>query len=363
MEEVLLVEIPEFYHFVQRKFLEDPRSRLEGVFPYNISRTLHGVKLLGGLASVDFDFSSEIVMKRVAKTIELMDVVSWINDPQYSGPTFDDTLRVFNTSMETGILSNPSEIDAPKLIKKMAVIYFTRVNNTVESAFSLSFRQVALWKSQMEDHTSDWLRAVLISGLRQTMNGKTYRCVLCYRLGVLLFSFWKPWLACSQVFAGNIYEGHVVSCAGIIGIKHRHNIVRDTIVDICYRSGISAGKEIDIGLEGRHDKPLRLEDMILYSWDGGLDVCVDLTGSSPLKQTGIADFASSRAVIDAAYNVNVSSMRLKEDDIEPGVVLGRSFLRLTKVIANFMTETVTIYPRLDPFLISFDDEEKIDDCW
>nr|GEW69927.1 anaphase-promoting complex subunit 2 isoform X1 [Tanacetum cinerariifolium] len=48
---------------------------------------------------------------------------------------------------------------------------------------------------------------------------------------------------------------HVVSCAGIIGIKHRHNVVRDTLVDICYRSGILAGKEVDIGLDGGRDKP------------------------------------------------------------------------------------------------------------
>nr|GEV70110.1 hypothetical protein [Tanacetum cinerariifolium] len=30
---------------------------------------------------------------------------------------------------------------------------------------------MALWKSQMEDHTSDWFRVVLISGLGQTING------------------------------------------------------------------------------------------------------------------------------------------------------------------------------------------------
>nr|GEV05334.1 hypothetical protein [Tanacetum cinerariifolium] len=87
-----------------------------------------------------------------------------------------------------------------------------------ESTFSLS--------PQTEDHTSDWLRTVLISWLGQTMN------------------------ACSRVFVGHIYGDRVVSCAGIIGIKHRHKVVRDTIVDICYRSGISAGKEVDIGLDG-----------------------------------------------------------------------------------------------------------------
>nr|GEW46440.1 hypothetical protein [Tanacetum cinerariifolium] len=61
---------------------EDPKSRLASVFPSNIARPLHGVKLLGGSASVDFDFSSQLVMKRVAKFIELMDVVAKINDPQ-----------------------------------------------------------------------------------------------------------------------------------------------------------------------------------------------------------------------------------------------------------------------------------------
>ncbi|GJX70451.1 hypothetical protein Tco_0307622 [Tanacetum coccineum] len=104
----------------------------------------------------------------------------------------------------------------------MADIYFTRVTKDAESSFSLSPRQMALWQSQKEDHTSDWLRVVPISGLGQTMN---------------------------------------------------------------------AGKEVDIGLDGGHDKKLRPADMLLYSWDGGLDVCVDLTGSSPLTQTGMSDFA------------------------------------------------------------------------
>ncbi|GKB50127.1 hypothetical protein Tco_0900880 [Tanacetum coccineum] len=111
-------------------------------------------------------------------------------------------------------------------------------------------REIALWQSQREDHTSDWLRVVPISGLGQTMNGKTYRSVLCYRLGVPLFSVSKPCSACSRVFAGDIYGDHVVSCVGTIGIKHCHNMVRDTLVDICFRSGISAGKEVDIGLDG-----------------------------------------------------------------------------------------------------------------
>ncbi|GJS09323.1 hypothetical protein Tco_0366119 [Tanacetum coccineum] len=95
--------------------------------------------------------------------------------------------------------------------------------------------------------------------------------MLCYRLGVPLFYVSKPRSACSKVFTRDIYGDHDVSCDGVIGIKHRHNVVRDTLVDICLRSGISAGKEVDIG-----------------------------GGSSPLTQTGMADFMPGRAVIDAA---------------------------------------------------------------
>ncbi|GKE35612.1 hypothetical protein Tco_1454934 [Tanacetum coccineum] len=52
------------------------------------------------------------------------------------------------------------------------------------------------------------------------------------------------------VFAGDNYGDHALLCAGIIGVKHHHNVVRDTLVDICYRSGISADKEVNIGLDG-----------------------------------------------------------------------------------------------------------------
>ena len=46
-------------------------------------------------------------------------------------------------------------------------------------------------------------------------------------------------------------------------------------------------------------------DMLLYSLDGGLDVCVDLSGSSPLMQTGMADFVPSCAVINSTQRKRV----------------------------------------------------------
>nr|GEV81768.1 hypothetical protein [Tanacetum cinerariifolium]GEW08938.1 hypothetical protein [Tanacetum cinerariifolium] len=45
------------------------------------------------------------------------------------------------------------------------------------------------------------------------------------------------------------------------------------------------------------------------------------------------------------------------------VVLGTSFMRLTKGIANFGNGTITIYPKLDPFLDSSGGTKKTDDEW
>ncbi|GJX08174.1 hypothetical protein Tco_0196106 [Tanacetum coccineum] len=53
----------------------------------------------------------------------------------------------------------------------------------------------------------------------------------------------------------------------------------------------------------------------------------------------------------------------EEDDIKPGVVLGRSFLRLTKGISDFGNEIITIYPELDPLLDNSNKSDDSGDDW
>nr|GEY90796.1 hypothetical protein [Tanacetum cinerariifolium] len=280
--------------------------------------------------------------------------------------------RLQSVGLQTKLLRDAGTGGSGSSFEDALYIYFTNVTKSAEPTFSSSPRQMAVWESQLGDHTSDWIRAVLISGLGQTMNGKTYRCVLCYRLGVLLFSVLKPCSTCPRVFTVDIYRDQAVSCTGIIGIKHRHNVVHDTLVEICYWSLYSwdeglvihavidaahhkrvkyetkceaigygflpfsfsylgeleedvvtllkriqkflmtqdigaPGKEVDIGLDGRRDKPLRPADMLLYSWDGGLDVCVDLNGSSPLTQTEMADFVPDRAMVNTCTDAELAA--------------------------------------------------------
>ncbi|GJU02191.1 hypothetical protein Tco_1112529 [Tanacetum coccineum] len=56
-------------------------------------------------------------------------------------------------------------------------------------------------------------------------------------------------------------------------------------------------------------------------------------------------------------------INLEEDDVEPGVIFGRSFLRMTKAITDFGARTITIYHDIDLFLEDTEEEEKSMDDW
>nr|GEZ77711.1 hypothetical protein [Tanacetum cinerariifolium] len=315
---------------VREVLKEDPRSRFASVFPSNIARPLHGVKLLGGSANANFDFSLWTLLQSLMTLSSQRSFDAALRSSlerivTASGPGFGDwQWRLSNLPFAFGGLGVYSAGDVlhyaflasilqstdlqSKLLRHSNIVTSVSAFDNALSAFNAKIEIDLLsnpCESQMEEHTSDWLGVVLISRLGQTMNSRIYRCVLCYRLGVPLFSVPKPCSACSRVFVDDIYGDHAVSCTGIVGIKHRHNIIRDTLVDICFRSGISAGKEVNIGLGGWRDKPLRPADMLLYPWGGGLDVCVDLTGSSSLTQTGMIDFAPGHAVTDTAQRKRV----------------------------------------------------------
>ncbi|GKC73284.1 hypothetical protein Tco_1119167 [Tanacetum coccineum] len=121
-------------------------------------------------------------------------------------------------------------------------------------------------------------------------------------------------------FGGDIYGDHTVSCASIIGIKHRHNLVRDTLVDICLCSGISADH----------------------------DVCVDLTGSSPLMQSGMADFVLGRAVIDDTQRKRIKYM-------DKCVAIENRFLPFSvSSLGELEEDAVTLLKRIQKFSIAQD---------
>ncbi|GJZ89192.1 retrotransposon ORF1 [Tanacetum coccineum] len=53
----------------------------------------------------------------------------------------------------------------------------------------------------------------------------------------------------------------------------------------------------------------------------------------------------------------------EEDNVEPSVIFGRSFMRLAKGIANFGNGVITIHPELDPFLDNSEETKKFEEDW
>nr|GEV56662.1 integrase, catalytic region, zinc finger, CCHC-type, peptidase aspartic, catalytic [Tanacetum cinerariifolium] len=361
-----------------------------------------GIHPIGRPSSMDFDFISGLVMKRVAKSINLMDVVAKINDPKckllllrvfadedlylticicglgvYSvgdvlnyaflasrlksaslqtkllqhsdivtpGIAFDNALNAFNAKMEIDLLSNPTgkEVDIglgrgrDKCLRPANMLLYSWDRGL--DVWILAGKEIDIGLGEEHDKPLRLVDMLLYSwdkGLDVcvdpagfsplTQIGKVdfvpgramfdaahpkhvkyeAKCsVIGYVFLAFLFSLLGElekdavasglteadlkggsdlWLgttmnACSKIFTRDIYGDHVISCAGTIVIKHRHNVVRDTLVKICFWLGISAGKEVDIGLGGGCDKPLRPADMLLNSWDELIDVCVVLTRS------------------------------------------------------------------------------------
>ncbi|GJQ97328.1 hypothetical protein Tco_0008467 [Tanacetum coccineum] len=114
-----------------------------------------------------------------------------------------------------------------------------------------------------------------------------------------------------------------------------------------------------IGLEA-YDGEINLrteENMILNEF--AMKLCLDhkvRNGSKLVKKELIVALRGEIYFVKFIINP-------EEDDVEPGVVLGRPFMRLTKGITDFRRGIITIYPELDTFLDSSRETEKTDDDW
>ncbi|GKB68679.1 ribonuclease H-like domain-containing protein, partial [Tanacetum coccineum] len=125
--------------------------------------------------------------------------------------------------------------------------------------------------------------------------------------------------------------------------------VSDRFVAPCFVNGLEAyDGEINLGVE---------ENMISNEY--AVKLCLEhevKRGNKVVKKELIVALRGEIYFVKFIINP-------EEDDIEPGVIFGRSFLRLTKAITDFGARTVTIYPDIDPFLEETEEEGKSKDDW
>ncbi|XP_076901857.1 uncharacterized protein LOC143556417 [Bidens hawaiensis] len=316
----------------------DGAKTQEGLFPREIGRPVHGVKLLGGAVSRNEEFISGLALKRAKRAVELMECLKGLRDPQSEllllrscmgvakllfglrtcQPSYvGGAVSVFDTGLRKAIedivvcggaffgdlqwrgaldtLHNSlpdldlggfdfKDTAPPKAQKILANALYGEIVKTVEEKFALSPRQRAVFECLRAPHALDFLSVVPIEGLGQCMSPVEYRAILKYRLMVPLFPVDDPCPVCRKACLDSFGE-HAVHCKELPGFKYRHDLVRDVLYDVLKRAGISAKKEAPVNfLTDPLDRrsTLRPADILVFGWEKGKHACVDLTGVSPL---------------------------------------------------------------------------------
>nr|GEZ97617.1 hypothetical protein [Tanacetum cinerariifolium] len=171
-------------------------------------------------------------------------------------------------------------------------------NTTCNVDYSLSPQHVAILSCIRAPHAQDFIFTIPIDGLGQRMNHRQFRSVLCYRLSVPMFSEGSVCPSCNA-HQMDQWGDHAVHCCSKVGVKFRHNLVCDILVDIFFNVGIMVRKEAPMGFLSHDGKDLRHADLILFNWLQGKDACLDVTGISPFAGTGANSWALGVALHNA----------------------------------------------------------------
>ncbi|KAL5714644.1 hypothetical protein ACHQM5_016576 [Ranunculus cassubicifolius] len=105
------------------------------------------------------------------------------------------------------------------------------------------------------------------------------------------------------------YGDHSLHCAADVGVKHRHNGVRNTLADVFTKAGVSVQVEAKLGMVAGDDTELRPADILIFGWDQGKDSCIDITGISPF-----AGGSSEHSVAAAARRKKQKYSKKCEDE-------------------------------------------------
>ncbi|GJW41559.1 hypothetical protein Tco_0067404 [Tanacetum coccineum] len=171
------------------------------------------------------------------------------------GSSFKHALDVFNTICNLDVISITTCTYAPHMMKTLAKGYFGVIEKDLASKYTLSPRQVSILNCIRAPHAQDFLFTNPFNGLGQRMNHRQFRSVLCYRLAIPMFSEGSLCPSCNT-HRMDQWGDHAVHCSSEVGVKFRHNLVRDILVDICSKVGIMVRKEAPMGFLSGDGKDL-----------------------------------------------------------------------------------------------------------
>lgn len=85
--------------------------------------------------------------------------------------------------------------------------------------------------------------AIHFDELNQWIQHSQYKTILCCILGIPLFVDGIFCLSCDRAIG--VFGDHALHCASeVVGLKFRHDLVRDTFADMCFKEGASTRKQV-----------------------------------------------------------------------------------------------------------------------
>ncbi|GJS24862.1 hypothetical protein Tco_0453494 [Tanacetum coccineum] len=197
---------------------------------------------------------------------------------------------------------NSDYVCALASLHELASALFSKIVKGMEVDYDMTVRQKAVFECLQAPHAQDFLLAIPIDGLGQHMSPVEYRIILKYRLMIPLFPVDEACPVCRKPCLDSFGE-HAIHCRELPGFKYRHDMVRDVLVDVFRRVGISVKKEAPVNFltdpsKGR--STLRPDEILIFGLVGGKHACVDLTGVSPFVGLGSGCFTVGQAALKAA---------------------------------------------------------------
>jgi hypothetical protein len=164
-----------------------------------------------------------------------------------------------------------------------------------------SDRDRAVLQSLTQPGASDWLLALPVPHLQQTMPPESFRCRLQYQLLIPIFQPGSQCPCCLREL--NVWGDHAVHCTsgGDVAIVGRHYSVRNGLdaVLTSARQRVTREPAFPTPVPGQER---RRADLRLHAWEEGRDLYIDIVGSSPLTVANLLHFVPGGAAARAAQD-------------------------------------------------------------
>jgi hypothetical protein len=164
-----------------------------------------------------------------------------------------------------------------------------------------SDRDRAVLQSLTQPGASDWLLALPVPHLQQTMPPESFRCRLQYQLLIPIFQPGSQCPCCLREL--DVWGDHAVHCTsgGDVAIVGRHYSVRNGLDAVLTSAGQRVTREpaFPTPVPGQER---RRADLRLHAWEEGRDLYIDIVGSSPLTVANLLHFVPGGAAARAAQD-------------------------------------------------------------